>query len=161
ILLLDEPTIGIDPEQVVEIRSLIQGLAGRRTVILSSHILPEVSQICSRVMIIDKGKIIAIDTPEGLSARLQDSNHFKVQIEAPGDGVIIKLKEIPGMIRVEEDTTPSGSTSDYLIQADRDVDIPRQLCALAFANQWILREIRSINMSLEDIFLKLVTREKT
>ena len=160
ILLLDEPTIGLDPEQVVEIRNLIHGLAGRRTVILSSHILPEISQICNRVIIIDKGRIIAIDTPEKLSARLQNSNHFKVRIEAPDGGAITKLDEIPGMIRVEEEATLSRSTSDYLVQAGKDVDVPRQLCALAFRNQWVLREIRAIEMSLEDVFLKLVKKEK-
>jgi ABC-2 type transport system ATP-binding protein len=127
---------------------------------LSSHILPEVSQICNRVIIIDKGRIIAIDTPEKLSARLQNSNHFKVRIEAPDGGAITKLDEIPGMIRVEEEATLSGSTSDYLVQAGKDVDVPRQLCALAFRNQWVLREIRAIEMSLEDVFLKLVKKEK-
>jgi gliding motility-associated transport system ATP-binding protein len=160
ILLLDEPTIGLDPEQVVEIRNLIHDMSGQRTVILSSHILPEVSQICNRVIIIDKGRIIAIDTPEKLSARMQDSNRFKVRIEAPDGGVTAKLKGIPGMIRVEEGTTLSGGTSDYLVQAGKDVDIPRQLCALAFSNQWVLRDMREIKMSLEDVFLKLVTREK-
>jgi ABC-2 type transport system ATP-binding protein len=160
ILLLDEPTIGLDPEQVVEIRTLIQGLAGQRTVVLSSHILPEVSQICNRVIIIDKGRIVATDTPERLSARLQNSNHFRVRIEASDRGVITKLDEIPGLIQVEEQATLSESISDYLIQAGKDVDVPRQLCALAFRNQWVLREIRPIRMSLEDVFLKLVTKEK-
>jgi len=160
ILLLDEPTIGLDPEQAVEIRNMVKGLAGQRTVVFSSHILPEVSQVCRRVIIIDKGRIIAVDTPDKLSARLQDSTHVKVQIEATDRDVIGKLKEIPGMVRVEKEETVSSNISSYLIQAGKGVDVPRELSTLAFSNQWVVRELRTVKMSLEDVFLRLVTREK-
>lgn len=160
LLLLDEPTIGLDPEQVIEIRTLIKGLAGERTVILSSHILPEVSQVCDKVIIIDKGRIIAVDTPEGLSLRLQESASFQVQIEA-SDGMVIEMMEkVPGIVQVEKEGDVSENVSNYLIKADKDIDVPDELCAMAFDNKWILREIRPTKMSLEDVFLKLVTRER-
>jgi len=159
ILLLDEPTIGLDPEQVLGIRRLIKGLAGQRTVLLSTHILPEVSQICNKVIIIDKGRIVAIDTPERLSARLQESTLIRTQIEASDDLVIEKLGEIPGIVRMVKEEMVSKNISNYLIETRKGIDVPRELCGMAFKNQWILREIRPVEMSLEDIFLKLVTKE--
>jgi len=160
LLLLDEPTIGLDPEQVIEIRSLIKGLAGERTVILSTHILPEVSQLCSKTIIIDEGRVVAVDTPEGLGLHLQESASLQVQIEA-SDGMVIEMMEkVPGIIHVEKEGDAPENISNYLIKAEKGIDVPRELCALAFNEKWILREIRPVKMSLEDIFLKLVTRER-
>jgi len=162
LLLLDEPTIGLDPEQVLDIRNLIKGFAGERTVVLSTHILPEVSQICNKVIIMDKGRIVTVDTIERLNVRLQGSTAIKAQIEATGEGerVFEKLKEIPGFVRVKNEGVVSRNIYNYLIETGKDIDAPRELCAVVFKNKWILREIRPVKMSLEEIFLKLVTRER-
>ena len=160
LLLLDEPTIGLDPKQVIEIRSLIKGLAGERTVVLSTHILSEVSQVCDKIVIIDEGRIVAVDTPEGLSLRLQELTSLHVQIEAFDGMVIEEMNKVPGIVQVEKEEDVSENVVNYLIKADEGIDVPRELCALAFNEKWILREIRPEKMSLEDAFLKLVTRER-
>lgn len=160
LLLLDEPTIGLDPEQLLETRTLIKGLSGQRTVILSTHVLPEVTQICNKVIILNKGSIVVVDTPERLETQLsKGANSMLAQIEAYEGEVIEKLKEIPRVIGAQTERTISPNCCDYLIEAGKDVDIPGELCALAFKNQWILREIRPVKMSMEEIFLELVTRE--
>ena len=156
ILLLDEPTSGLDPEQVVEVRGMVRGLAGERTVILSSHILSEVSQVCNRVIIIDRGRLIASGTPEELGLRLQESNCLRVLIQASGPGTEARLAGLEGVIRVEREQSLGEMGCYYLVHAQREVDVPRQLCALAFERGWILREIAPVRFSLEDVFLKLV-----
>ena len=160
VLILDEPTIGLDPEQVFEIREFIQGLGKQRTVILCSHNLYEVNQICSRVIIIDKGKVRAIGTPEELGDRLQVSLQVHAQIEGPAEEVFNKLKEVQGFISIEKKEQLSDMVYDYLISAQKDIDIPRELGNVAFQNSWILRGIRSHKMNLEEIFLKLLVQEE-
>ena len=160
VLLLDEPTIGLDPGQLLETRTLIKELSGQQTVILSTHVLSEVTQICNKVIILNKGSIVAVDTPERLETRLtKGTNSMLVQIEASEGKVIEKLKEMPKVIGVQTERTISSNCCDYLIEADKDVDIPRELCALSFKNRWILREIRSVKMNMEEIFLELVAKE--
>ena len=160
VLILDEPTIGLDPEQVFEIREFIKGLGEKRTVILCSHNLHEVNQICSRVIIIDKGKIRAIGTPEELGDRLQAGLQVHAQIEGPEEEVFNKLKEVPGFISIEKKEKLSDTVYDYLISAQKEIDIPRELGNVAFQHSWILRDIRSHKMNLEEIFLKLVAQEE-
>lgn len=160
VLILDEPTIGLDPEQAFEIREFIKGLGEARTVILCSHNLYEVNQICSRVIIIDKGKIRAVGTPEELGEHLQESGQVHAQIEGPVEEVLVKLKEVPGFISIEKKERLSDAVYYYLISAQKEVDIPRQLGSLAFQHGWVLRDIRSHQMNLEEIFLKLVVPEE-
>ena len=100
VLVLDEPTAGLDPKQIIETRQLIRELAGSHTIVLSTHILPEVSQTCQRVVIIDKGKVVAIDTPDALTERLRGSETMFVQAEGPADDVQRALQSIPGVVRV-------------------------------------------------------------
>src|SRR6185312_6081212 len=97
ILILDEPTIGLDPKQIHEVRELIKELAGRHTVVLSTHILPEVEQTCDRVIIIDKGKIVAVDTPENLRAQVQGADLISLEVEGPAGEVASKLRSISGL----------------------------------------------------------------
>lgn len=161
VLLLDEPTIGLDPEQIIEIRALIKGLASRTTVLLSTHILSEASQMCNKIIILEKGSIVAADTIQRLNALLhQGAALFSTQIESSGGQVVERLNEIPGIIRLQLGKTVSPCISNYLIEAAAEVDLPVELCALAFKNRWILREIRPLNMSLEEIFIELITKEK-
>ena len=156
VLILDEPTIGLDPEQVSEIRKVIKGLSGERTVILSSHILSEVSMVCSKVIIMDRGKVIAVDAPENLSSLLQKMVVTNVKIQGAPAEVREKLENIPGISNVEIRENISDAVTRYRIESEKDMDICLELNTLAFGNQWILRGIQTVEMSLEEIFFKVV-----
>jgi len=158
VLVLDEPTIGLDPEQVFEIRKVIKGLSGERTVILSSHILSEVSMICSKVIIMDRGRVIAVDTPENLGSLLQEKVVTNVLIEGVSANVQKALKKIAGVCKVEAREKISETVIKYRIETEKDIDICLDLNSLAFGNNWILREIQTEEMSLEEIFFKIVGR---
>ena len=156
VLILDEPTIGLDPTQIIEIRQLIKGLAGAHTVILSSHILPEVEQTCGRVVIINKGKIVAIDTPEKLSLSLRGSNVYTVTVNRPSEELASKLQTLKGVldIRLESD----GS---YTIESDRDQDLCEEIAELVVHEKAGLRELRPVPFTLEDVFVQLTTKEQS
>jgi ABC-2 type transport system ATP-binding protein len=160
VLILDEPTAGLDPEQVVEVRKLIKDLGGERTILLSTHILPEVSMTCQRVIIINEGEIVAMDTPESLMKKLKSSCQILVQIEGPSLLVIEELKKIPEVTHVKEKERMSENAFSYLIESKKDGDITKDISSCVFKNNWYLLEMRPIEMTLEDIFLKLVTEEK-
>lgn len=159
VLILDEPTIGLDPEQVSEIRRVIKGLSGERTVILSSHILSEVSMICSKVIILDSGKLIAVDTPQNLSRLLQEIVVTNVCIEGPNKEVLKQLGDLSGVSKVDDKDNISDKVFRYRIESEKGTDICAELNTLAFSNKWILREIQPVEMSLEEIFFKVVAKE--
>ncbi len=147
-----------DPEQVSEIRKVIKGMSGERTVILSSHILSEVSMICSKVIIMDRGSVIAVDTPENLGNLLQEKVVTNVRIEGAPERVEEALKNIAGVCKVEAREKISETVTKYRIETEKDTDICLGLNTLAFGNNWILREIQTEEMSLEEIFFKIVGR---
>ncbi len=160
VLILDEPTVGLDPVQIIEIRKLIKALGKEHTIILSSHILPEVSAVCERVVIINRGEIAAIDTPENLSKGLGTVSKLSVTIAGPRSSVIGHIKEIYGVKYVEASSQKDKDVFTYVVESDKDLDIRRPLFfAMAKAGYPIL-ELKSIGMSLEDIFLQLTTEEK-
>jgi ABC-2 type transport system ATP-binding protein len=155
VLILDEPTIGLDPTQIIEIRQLIKGLAGAHTVILSSHILPEVEQTCGRVVIINKGKIVASDTPEKLSLSLRGSNVYTVTLSRPSEEIMQQLKSLKGVldIRVDDNGT-------YTIESDRDSGLCEEIAELVVQKKAGLRELRPVVFTLEDVFVELTTNEQ-
>ena len=159
ILILDEPTVGLDPEQIAEIRKLIKSLSRERTIFLSSHILPEVSMLCHRIIIIHQGKIIAEDTQDNLAARLRTASQFLIKVEGPPEEVRKGLEKIPGVVQVEEKEIVSEKIFVYLIRAGKDVDVAREISAVVFNNRWSLLELRQMEMDLEEIFLNLITQE--
>ncbi|MGH7404870.1 MAG: ABC transporter ATP-binding protein [Candidatus Methylomirabilales bacterium] len=159
ILILDEPTIGLDPKQIIEIRSLIRDMQGERTVILSTHILPEVSMVCQRVIIINEGRIVAVDTPETLTRRLQRSTQVLLQIDGPPDQVSVRLREAPGVLQVVM-KDGAGALRRYLVETDKDRDLRQELARVVCTSGWGLLELRPVDMSLEDIFIRLVTEEE-
>ncbi len=159
VLILDEPTIGLDPQQIVEIRRLIKALAGRRTIILSTHILPEVSMTCDRVMIINRGRIVAVDTPKNLTARVQKSANVLVQVEGPREQVMAEIGRLAGVHRVTPRGEPVDGRPTYLVESERDRDVRKDLAAALVAKGWGLYELRPADLSLEEIFLHLVTDE--
>jgi ABC-2 type transport system ATP-binding protein len=158
VLILDEPTAGLDPKQIIETRQLIKELAGTHTIILSTHILPEVSQTCERVVIINKGRMVAVDTPDNLTAKLRGSETMYVQVDALGQDASAVLKEISGVTGVAVADTQSGLTG-YEVSSDKGRDIRRDLARAVVSKNWGLLELRPTRMSLEDIFLSLTTEE--
>jgi ABC-2 type transport system ATP-binding protein len=158
VLILDEPTAGLDPKQIIETRQLIKELAGDHTIILSTHILPEVSQTCQRVVIINKGRVVAVDTPDNLTARLQGSETMYVQVDASGASADASLAGIPGVTRVVEADRKDGVVG-YEIESERGRDIRRDLARTVVSSGWGLLELRPMRMSLEEIFLSLTTED--
>jgi len=156
ILILDEPTIGLDPTQIVEIRSLIKKLGAERTIILSSHILPEVSQICQRILIINNGQIVATDTPANLTAQLQRNLQVYLEVEGPRTEVMQKVEAMAGVLEVK----PTNGESSYLVETSRGQDLRPELARTVVESGWQLRELKLQDLSLEDIFMQLVTDEE-
>jgi ABC-2 type transport system ATP-binding protein len=157
VLVLDEPTIGLDPRQIVEIRSLIKDLAGKRTIILSSHILPEVQMICSRVLIINNGRLVASDTLKELSGKA--GAKLTARIAGPAEKIIGELARIPGVARVE---TRGGQPGEgvYDMFPAPEADIPgarKALVKLAAANDWDVIELIHAAISLEETYIKLIS----
>ncbi|MEE9137656.1 MAG: ATP-binding cassette domain-containing protein, partial [candidate division NC10 bacterium] len=159
VLILDEPTIGLDPKQIIEIRNLIRQMQGERTVLLSTHILPEVSVVCQRVIIINEGRIVAVDTPENLTRRLQRSTQVLLQVEGPPDQVTGRLREMAGILRVEM-KDGGGVLGRYVVETEKDCDLRRELARVVCSSGWGLLELRPVDMSLEDVFIRLVTEEQ-
>jgi ABC-2 type transport system ATP-binding protein len=159
VLILDEPTIGLDPKQIHEVRELIKELAGSHTVVLSTHILPEVEQTCHRVIIIERGRIVAVDTPRNLRFQLQGAERIFLEIEGPAEQVALKLKGVPGVMDVRHLSQTDG-TQRYQVESELRRDIRRELAREIVQNGWGLLELQSATMSLEDIFLKLTTAEE-
>jgi ABC-2 type transport system ATP-binding protein len=153
LLLLDEPTIGLDPNQIRHIRHLIKGLGGAHTVMLSSHILPEIETICERVLIINRGRIVASDTPENLIGVLR--GNVRVVAEMKGSGPVIKaaLEQVPGVVRVT--CSSRGDWNHFYCECERTADVRDAIFELAVARQWPLRELRMDQARLEDVFVAI------
>jgi ABC-2 type transport system ATP-binding protein len=158
VLILDEPTAGLDPKQIIETRQLIKDLAGDHTIILSTHILPEVSQTCQRVVIINKGRVVAVDTPDALTARLRGSETMYLQVDASGGDAASALTRVPGVRRIAE-SDRHGAAIGYEIESETGHDVRRDLARAIVSNGWGLLELRPMRMSLEEIFLSLTTEE--
>jgi ABC-2 type transport system ATP-binding protein len=152
ILILDEPTIGLDPKQIIEVRELIRDLGGDHTVILSTHILAEVSQVCSRVLIINKGRIVAEDTPERLASRLKGAEQVRLVVAKPAEDAMDVLKNISGVSHVV-----SQATGVFDIELELGSDRRPDIAAAAVNRGWELLELRPVDMTLEDVFLQLTT----
>lgn len=155
VLVLDEPTLGLDPRQIIAVRELIKGLGGERTIILSTHILPEASQVCQRVLIINHGRIVAEDTPEHLTANLQGGMRLRLQFAQPPADAASQLRKVNGVSTVE--MAEGGS---FEVTCDGSEDRRSELAALAVNCGWGLLEMRALSMSLEEIFLQLTTDEE-
>ena len=159
VLVLDEPTSGLDPKQIIEVRRLIRALAGEHTIILSTHILPEVSDTCSRVIIINEGRIEASDTPENLRANLQGANALLLEVEGPADEIQARLAMERGVRSVNHESG-DGRRIVWRVEAEKDEQIPRRLADAVVNSGWGLFSMRPLDLSLEDIFLKLTSDEQ-
>jgi ABC-2 type transport system ATP-binding protein len=154
VLILDEPTVGLDPRQIVKIRELIVELGRDHTVILSTHILPEVEQLCRRVLIIDGGKLVADGTPQQLRSGLAGAAQLRVQIDAPDGDVATALSALPGAGKIADE-----GGGRFLVDIDGPRDLRRDVFHLAVARHWVLLELTQTVPSLEDVFLRLTTHD--
>ena len=159
VLVLDEPTAGLDPKQIIETRRLIKELAGDHTIILSTHILPEVSQTCDRVVIINKGRVVAVDTPHNLTRRLRGAETIFVQVDgARATDAAAALAKVPGVVRVEP--VENAAAGAFEVESETGRDVRRELAKAVVLGGHDLLELRPTRVSLEDIFLSLTTEEQ-
>jgi len=159
VLILDEPTIGLDPRQITEIRSLIKSLAGQHTVILSTHILPEVSMVCSGVIIINKGAIVAQGPIDSLVDQFFPTARVEVEIVGPPPAVRDRIRGISGVLSVEDQMVANGAAR-YVVEAARGRDVRAEIFKLAAQQQWDLLELRRVGMTLEEVFIRIVAGEE-
>jgi ABC-2 type transport system ATP-binding protein len=159
ILILDEPTIGLDPRQIREIRQLIKGFSQSRTVILSTHILPEVSQVCDRVIIINKGSIVAEDTPANLTRGHGKAAKCRIVARAPEEDLAAVLSAVKGVAAVKAHRAPSDGDSEFIVEAGSEEDLRPALARAVLDKGWDLLELAALQISLEDVFIDLVTEE--
>lgn len=154
VLILDEPTVGLDPKQIIEIRHLITTLAGAHTIILSTHILPEATAVAQRVVIIHEGRIVAEDSPEQLSARLRRSEKVSLTLKSPAPDTLDRLQALSSVLSVHQE-----SPTIFLVEAELGHDLRDDLARVAVRNEWGLLELTLVTMTLEDVFLRLTRDE--
>jgi gliding motility-associated transport system ATP-binding protein len=163
VLILDEPTSGLDPKQIIETRNLIKSLGGEHTVILSTHILPEVSATCSRIVIISNGRVVAEDTPENLDRRLKGAESIAVTVRGPREQVTTALKGVPRVLSVEVDGgdghVAANGLASFTVQSEVGADIREALAKAVVNGGFGLMELRPAHLSLEEIFLQLTTTD--
>jgi ABC-2 type transport system ATP-binding protein len=158
VLILDEPTIGLDPTQIIEIRRLIKELSEERTILLSSHILPEVAQLCRRVIIINKGEIVATDSPGNLTSQLQKTIKIVLEVSGPTHEFAEAIENTAGVQKV---SLERNGTSRFVIETDPTMDLRPEIAALAVQKGCGLLELRTMQLSLEEIFMQIVTEESS
>lgn len=156
VLILDEPTVGLDPNQIIEIRQLIKDLSQAHTIVLSTHILPEATAICQRVVIINGGRIVAEDTPDQLSTRLRRSEKISVLVKQPSPDWATRLQQVPGILAV----SPDQRGHSALVEAELGRDVREDLSRFVVQQGWGLLELKTISMTLEDVFIHLTQHEE-
>jgi ABC-2 type transport system ATP-binding protein len=160
VLILDEPTIGLDPKQITEIRSLIKSLAGQHTVILSTHILPEVSMVCSGVIIINKGSIVAQGPIDTLVEQFFPTARVEVEIIGPAPAVRERIRAIAGVLSVQDLAAENGA-GRFVVEAARDRDVRSEIFQMAAQQRWDLLELKRVGMTLEEVFIRIVAGEES
>ena len=158
ILILDEPTVGLDPHQIRQTRDLIVDLGRTSTILLSTHILPEVEMVCQKVTIIDKGRIVAVDSPEQLRKRMSGTQVVRIQLRGEAATVESALRQLPGVARVSRQGQTNGFAA-FDVEAQGNTDLREAIFRLAVERQWTLRELSQVQVSLEDVFIHLTTHE--
>lgn len=161
VIILDEPTVGLDPKQITEIRNLIKKLGKTHTIILSSHILSEVSQICNKVIIINKGKILAIDTPENLEKQTQSENNIIITVEDSKNKMKTIKEIIPEIKEIKLIKDNNDGTKQYLITSEKEVDLRKKIFEELPKQEITIFELKQTETTLEDAFLKLINSKET
>ncbi|HEX9000421.1 MAG TPA: ABC transporter ATP-binding protein [Blastocatellia bacterium] len=160
VVILDEPTVGLDPTQRNEVRNLIKGLAGEHTIILSTHILSEVETTCDRVIIINKGKIAAIDTTENLTSQLKGGERVKIVVRGEADGLGAALEIVEGVKKVDVESLEHGGGVSVVVESELGLDLRGKIASAVVGAGHELLELRAISLSLEEIFMQLTTDEE-
>jgi ABC-2 type transport system ATP-binding protein len=158
ILILDEPTIGLDPNQIRQVRQLIKELGEKHTILLSTHILPEVEMICGRVIIINKGKIVAMDTPLNLAHQLRSGNNILLEVRGDGEKIKNTLSTIRGVKKVV--WQGNGGVNNYTVEAEGGMDIREDIFSNIVKNSGVIREMKQAPVTLEEIFHQITTQEQ-
>ena len=158
VIIFDEPTVGLDPKQIIEIRSLIRSLGKDHTVLLSTHILQEVQAVCDRIIIINKGKIVADEKTENITRVVEGNRRFNVKICGPQRDVLDTLKSLPGISYVEQLAQKDGDACTYMVESDFGVDVRKKLFYTVAERGWAMIGLESLGMSLEDIFITVVNK---
>ena len=161
VLILDEPTVGLDPKQIIEIRTLMKKLGKRHTMILSSHILTDIQAVCDRVVIINKGKVAANDTTENLSKSISSSHRITVRLDGKKEDVLQALRQLPGVVSVQADVERETGIWEYNIEMQPGCDIRADLNQMAKEQGWSIYKLDLDELTLEDIFLKITMGEET
>lgn len=156
VIIFDEPTVGLDPKQIIEIRSLIRTLGKNHTVLLSTHILGEVAAVCDRIIIINKGKIVADEKTENITRVVENNRRFNVKVCGPQKEILQTIKEIPGVSFAEVGTTREGEAYVFTIESEMGVDIRKKLFFTLAQKGWAMIGLEAVGMSLEDIFISVV-----
>src|SRR5215469_9880982 len=159
VLILDEPTVGLDPRQIIDIRQTIKNLRHEHTVILSTHSLPEVSMTCDRVVIINDGQVVAIDTPENLTERTQPYRSIHLEVQGPEEAVQAHLQALPGVLTVAKNGANPSGAAVYTLTTTKERDMRADVAQAIVQQGWKLLELRAIRLSLEEVFVQLVTEE--
>ncbi len=160
VIIFDEPTVGLDPKQIIEIRNLIRGLGKEHTVILSTHILQEVQAVCDRIIIINKGKLVANEKTENISHMVENNRRFHVKIAGPQKEVLALLKDLKGIAYAEALAERDGDAYTYMIESDYGVDIRKKLFFELAAHSWPIIGMEALGMNLEDIFITVVDKSE-
>lgn len=159
VLVLDEPTVGLDPRQIIEIRNLVKKLGKTHTVILSTHILQEVQSVCDRIIVINKGQIVADGDAERLTYKTAGNRKFIVRISGPKTDIVKTLRAIDSVTYVEALASKEAGSFDYLVESLPEVDIRKMMFSALAKKGWPIIGLRSMDMSLEDVFVQLITNE--
>lgn len=159
VVILDEPTVGLDPKQIIEMRKLIKGLAGEHTIILSTHILPEASQTCDRVVIINRGRIAAVDTPENLTTQLKGSERVHMEVRGEEEALREAFDQVEGVTKVDVEAIENSDHLKAIVESESGTDLRGKLAAAVIDKGLELFELKAVSLSLEDIFLQLTTEE--
>lgn len=162
VLILDEPTVGLDPKQIIEVRELIKSLAADHTIILSTHILPEVSMTCERVVIINRGRIVAEDTVENLMSSVDSGESLVLQVDGPFDAIQEKISTVDGVrsVNLDSGASAAGTATAIRVDCEPGKSVRREVAKTIVTNEWGLLELRPISRTLEDVFLELTTEEQ-
>ena len=158
VIIFDEPTVGLDPKQIIEIRSLIRSLGKNHTVLLSTHILQEVQAVCDRIIIINKGKIVADALTESITKTVESNRRFNVKICGPQGSVLDALKSIPGISFVEALAQKDGDANTYMVESEPGTDVRKKLFYTMAEKGWAIVGLEALGMSLEDIFINVVDK---
>lgn len=159
VLVLDEPTVGLDPRQIIEIRNLVKKLGKTHTVILSTHILQEVQSVCDRIIVINKGQIVADGDADRLTYKTAGNRKFIVRVAGPKQDIIKTLRAIDSVIYVEAIASKEAGSFDYLVESLPEVDIRKMMFSALAKKNWPILGLRSMDMSLEDVFVQLITND--